>query len=81
MYCSGGPFFIIMKLDFLIFQFHFVSGMDQQQGHPFIGAGHQVPLAPSWEDQRHVTEDQLNFRTLSVSMDRLDLEMNPPVDR
>jgi hypothetical protein len=39
-----------------------------------------VPLAPSWEG-RNVPEDQLNFRTLSVSMDRLDLELNPPEDR
>jgi hypothetical protein len=39
-----------------------------------------VQLTPSWEEQR-LSEDQLNFRTLSVSMDRLDLEMNPPVDR
>ena len=40
-----------------------------------------VQLTPSWEAQKHVSEDHLNFRTLSVSMDRLDLEMNPPVDR
>merc|ERR1711953_1072991 len=40
-----------------------------------------VQLTPSWEAQKHASEDHLNFRTLSVSMDRLDLEMNPPVDR
>ena len=40
-----------------------------------------VQLTPSWEAQKHASEDRLNFRTLSVSMDRLDLEMNPPVDR
>ena len=39
-----------------------------------------VQLTPSWEE-RNVPEDQLNFRTLSVSMDRLDLELNPPEDR
>ena len=39
-----------------------------------------VHLTPSWEG-RNVPEDQLNFRTLSVSMDRLDLELNPPEDR
>ena len=44
------------------------------------GRGRGVQLAPSWEE-RNVSEDQLNFRTLSVSMDRLDLEMNPPEDR
>ena len=26
-------------------------------------------------------EDQLNFRAMSASMDRLDLEINPPTDR
>lgn len=42
----------------------------------------QIQVTPTtWEQQRHFTEGQLNFRTLSVSMDRLDLEMNPPVDR
>merc|ERR1712062_795724 len=40
-----------------------------------------VQLTPSWEAQKHASEDHLNFRTLSVSMYRLDLEMNPPVDR
>ena len=50
-------------------------------GIPGRGRGrHGVQLAPSWEE-RNVSEDQLNFRTLSVSMDRLDLEMNPPEDR
>lgn len=44
------------------------------------GGGRGVQLTPSWEE-RNVSEDQLNFRTLSVSMDRLDLEMNPPEDR
>merc|ERR1719189_1223055 len=46
-----------------------------------LTVGNQIQLTPSWEEQRHMTEDHLNFRTLSVSMDRLDLEMNPPVDR
>ena len=48
---------------------------------PNVGVGGRgVPLGPSWEE-RNVPDDQLNFRTLSVSMDRLDLEMNPPEDR
>ena len=42
--------------------------------------GGDVQLTPSWEE-RNVSEDQLNFRTLSASMDRLDLEINPPRDR
>eukprot|EP00095_Tigriopus_kingsejongensis_P011399 maker-scaffold68_size422247-snap-gene-3.19 protein:Tk11399 transcript:maker-scaffold68_size422247-snap-gene-3.19-mRNA-1 annotation:"hypothetical protein DAPPUDRAFT_300160" len=46
---------------------------------PFID-GHAVQLTPSWEE-RNVPEDQLNFRNFSQSMDRLDLEMNPPRDR
>ena len=44
----------------------------------------QIPgnLTPSWDDLKHFNNDQMNnFQTLSVSMDRLDLEMNPPVDR
>ena len=43
----------------------------------------QIPgnLTPSWDDLKHFNNDQMNFQTLSVSMDRLDLEMNPPLDR
>ena len=44
--------------------------------------GHLPPaLSPSWEEQRHVSDDRLNFRQLSASMDRLDLEINVPRDR
>ena len=60
---------------------------DQQlQQQPFLGqSGHQAAannqLQNSWDaQQRQFLEDQFNSR-LSVSMDRLDLEMNPPVDR
>ena len=45
----------------------------------------QVQLAPppSWETRvgNNLTDDQFNFRALSTSVDRLDLEMNPPTDR
>ena len=45
----------------------------------------QQLLHSSWEDVSRNTNNalanQLNFQTLSVSMDRLDLEMNPPNDR
>jgi hypothetical protein len=37
-------------------------------------------MATSWEE-RNVPDDQLNFRAISASMDRLDLEINPPADR
>ena len=74
------------KHDFL--SFFYFSGMEH---HSFSSDNHNnmgnhevnrpVQLTPSWEAQKHASEDRLNFRTLSVSMDRLDLEMNPPVDR
>ena len=74
------------KHDFL--SFFYFSGMEH---HSFSSDNHNnmgnhevnrpVQLTPSWEAQKHASEDHLNFRTLSVSMDRLDLEMNPPVDR
>ena len=40
-----------------------------------------VRLTPSWEERPNLGEDQLNFRAISASMDRLDLEINPPADR
>ena len=40
-----------------------------------------VRLTPSWEERPNLGEDQLNFRAISASMDRLDLEINPPTDR
>ena len=62
-----------------------------------VGPATAVELTPSWEDPRtggadgttaagaaaarQLTDDQLNFRTMSASMDRLDLEINPPTDR
>ena len=52
-----------------------------QQGSLANPAGNRgAQINSSWE-QRNAPEDQLNFRTLSVSMDRLDLELNPPEDR
>jgi hypothetical protein len=39
-----------------------------------------IQLTPSWED-RNAPQDQLNFHNFSVSMDRLDMEINPPIDR
>ena len=49
-----------------------------------LNGGEQL-LHSSWEDVSRNTNNaitnQLNFQTLSVSMDRLDLEMNPPNDR
>ena len=58
--------------------------------HPVVAGassalnGQQL-LHSSWEDVSRNTNNalanQLNFQTLSVSMDRLDLEMNPPNDR
>ena len=45
--------------------------------HPGIPA---VTLTPAWE-LGNLPDDTLNFRTLSASMDRLDLEINPPQDR
>ena len=57
------------------------DGHSMQQGslaNPASNRGAQINS--SWE-QRNAPEDQLNFRTLSVSMDRLDLELNPPEDR
>ena len=43
----------------------------------------QIPagLTPTWDELKNFQDNQMNFQTLSVSMDRLDLEMNPPVDR
>ncbi|TRY77101.1 hypothetical protein TCAL_08363 [Tigriopus californicus] len=46
----------------------------------FLDGRGGIQLTPSWEE-RNVPEDQLNFRNFSQSMDRLDLEMNPPIDR
>jgi len=43
-------------------------------------AGFVEPVGSSWESRR-LPEDQLNFRMLSASMDRLDLEINRPRDR
>ena len=59
------------------------DGHAMQDGPGMLGTttgSRGVHLTPSWEE-RNVPEDQLNFRTLSVSMDRLDLELNPPEDR
>ena len=59
------------------------DGNVMQDGSGMLGvnSGNRgVHLGPSWEE-RNAPEDQLNFRTLSVSMDRLDLELNPPEDR
>lgn len=60
-----------------------IEQMQQQQRMHQV----QVAVAPSahqggssWEE-RALTDDQLNFRTLSASMDKLDLEINPPTDR
>ncbi len=53
-----------------------MEGMQQQQQQQ------QVQLAPSWEERANqMTDDQLNFRTLSASMDKLDMEIHPPRDR
>ena len=60
---------------------HLLSDGTGIRGATGVGQGrHGGQLAASWE-QRNVSEERLNFRTLSVSMDRLDLEMNPPEDR
>ena len=59
------------------------DGHSMQQGSGVLAnpAGNRgAQMNSSWE-QRNAPEDQLNFRTLSVSMDRLDLELNPPEDR
>ena len=58
----------------------------QQQQQQLGNFGQQQPLLhSSWEDisrnANNALANQLNFQTLSVSMDRLDLEMNPPNDR
>jgi hypothetical protein len=57
------------------------------QGHqgftpapPSCGMENNIQLTPSWED-RNAPQDQLNFHNFSVSMDRLDMEINPPIDR
>ena len=59
------------------------DGNVMQDGSGMLGVhsgGRGVHLGPSWQE-RNAPEDQINFRTLSVSMDRLDLELNPPEDR
>ena len=79
----------MLKFTIIFFCFPFSGHQEQPfSSEPFfdhnmgqLTVGNQIQLTPSWEEQRHMTEDHLNFRTLSVSMDRLDLEMNPPVDR
>ncbi|XP_059083476.1 equilibrative nucleoside transporter 1-like isoform X2 [Tigriopus californicus] len=53
------------------------SGIEKES---FLDGRGGIQLTPSWEE-RNVPEDQLNFRNFSQSMDRLDLEMNPPIDR
>ena len=61
------------------------DGNMRQDGLGMLGQGTTVrrgmQLAPPPWDQRNVSDDQVNYRTLSVSMDRLDLELNPPEDR
>ena len=47
-----------------------VNQASQRGAHP----------GPNWEE-RNALERPTEFRTLSVSMDRLDLELNPPEDR
>ena len=81
-------FFLSLFLLFLSFYFH--SGMAPSSQQPMLDSmnaalmpveSQVANLTPTWEELKHFQKEQIKCPPLSVSMDRLDLEMNPPVDR
>ena len=75
---------------FFFLSFYFHSGMAPSSQQPMLDSmnaalmpveSQVANLTPTWEELKHFQKEQIKCPPLSVSMDRLDLEMNPPVDR